>query len=234
MRVAICDDEKEEIAKIHEAMAGIQDNYRADTFQSCSALLDAVRSGEKYDLLFCDIYLNGENGLEAAKELQTLSPDTAIVFTTSSREHAVEAFSIRALHYLIKPIRREDIVEAFRRMDKRAEPRHMLTIRIDRSVNVLDQSDIIRVESHGHNTVITCLGGTVYSIRKPFREINGMLDSSFIQIKKGVTLNMRTISKMTSTSCTTGDGLSYLLRRDRAREIRETYIAFLNTELNKP
>ena len=110
MRIAICDDEREEIVKIQNMIAGIQGNYQVDTYHSGRALLEAAADA-KYDIVFCDIYMKDGNGLDTAKELLALSPDTANVFITSSKEHAVEAFSIQALHYLVKPVRQEDVVE---------------------------------------------------------------------------------------------------------------------------
>ena len=233
MRIAVCDDDKDEISKLQWALFDIQGNYRVDTYQSGSALIDAVNRGEKYDLLFCDIYMNGENGIDTATEMQKISPDTAIVFTTTSTEHAVQAFSIRALHYIVKPVRSEDIVEVFRRLAVKQEPRHTLTLRIDRAVNVLYQDEIIRVEGQDHKTVIVCKKDTVFSIWKPFHEVCGLLDDTFIQIKKGVSVNMGYISKMTARECILKDGSIFLLRRDMAKEIRQTYLNYVEKELNK-
>lgn len=233
MIIAICDDDRDEAHKIQSMIFNVQGDYRVDCFQDGKTLLDTVQDGTTYDLLFCDIYMKEENGIEAARKLLALSPKTAVVFCTASREHAVDAFSIRALHYLIKPVSQEDINEVFCRYGNRMEPRHTLTIRIDRMVNVLYQDEIIRIESNAHNTVITCANETVYSIRKPFHEISEMMDDTFIQIKKGVILNMRYISQMTFRDCTTRDGFTFLLRRDQAREIREKYLAFLSNETEK-
>ena len=97
MRIAVCDDDKNEISKLQWALLDIQGDYSVDTYQSGAKLIEAVNRGEKYDLLFCDIYMNGEIGTDVAKKIQEISPQTAIVFTTTSTEHAVQAFSIRAL-----------------------------------------------------------------------------------------------------------------------------------------
>ena len=72
-----------------------------------------------------------------------------------------------------------------------------------------------------------------YSIWKPYREIDELLDESFVRVKKGVTLNMRCIARMTNRDCTTRDGKTYLLRREQAKEIRERYHSFLEAELKK-
>ena len=233
MRIAICDDDRDEIYKIQTMIFAVQGDYRVDQFQDGGSLLKAAESGAAYDLLFCDVYLQDENGIDVVRRFLALSPRTAVVFVTSSRDHAVDAFSVEALHYLVKPVRQEDIAEVFRRFGSRKELRHTLTIRIERTVYVLYQDEVMRLESNDHNTTITCANASAYSIRKPFREINEMMDDSFIQIKKGVTLNMRYISRMTSRDYTTRDGFTFLLRREDAKEIRERYYAFLENELNR-
>ena len=233
MIIAICDDERDEVHNLQNMIFNIQGDYRVDCFQDGKDLLQAVQSGKTYDLLFCDIYMKEENGIDVARKLLALSPQTAVVFFTSSREHAVDAYSVEALHYLMKPVRQEDVIEVFRRFGNKKEPRHTLTLRIDRTINVLYQDEIIRIESHGHSTVIICANTTVYSIRKPFYEISEMMDETFILVKKGVMINMRFISQMTFRDCTTRDGFVFLLRRDQAKEIREKYFAFVTKELEK-
>ncbi len=231
MTIAILDDEQDEINRIQKMIFDIQGDYIIDHFLNGKGLMDAIEKGKTYDLLFCDIFMEAENGMETAREVQRLSPHTGIAFITCSRDHAVEAFSMNALHYLMKPVQQEGIIEVFRRLEKKTEPRSVLAILISKTMNILFQDEIIRIESHGHNTIITCLNHTVYSIRKPFYELNEMLDASFIQIKKGLTLNMHHITRMTFRECVTRDGLTYLLRRDQAKEIRERYYAFVRQEL---
>ena len=231
MRIAVLDDDREEVFKLNEMIFHISGNYRVDRFTEGKDLLKEVENGAVYDLLLCDVYMKGENGIEIAKQIKAMCPQTPVAFITSSREHAVDAFSIDAVHYLVKPVTQEDIVEVFRRLQNKTEPRRTLTVRIDRVVNVLYQDEIIRVEGHGHNIEIICSDNTVYSIRKPFKEMNELLDETFIQIKKGVTLNMRHILRMTYKDCTCRDGKIYLLRRDQAKEIRTKFYDFVKNEL---
>ena len=230
MHIAILNDDREEVYRLQEMIFNISGNYRIDRFISGKDLLKAAESGAVYDLLLCDVYMKDENGIEIAKQMKAISPHTPVAFITSSREHAVDAFSVDAVHYLVKPVSQENIVEVFRRLKTKAEPRHTLTVRIDRVINVLYQDEIVRVEGHGHNTEITCGDNTVYSIRKAFREIDELLDDSFVQIKKGVTLNMRHILRMTYKDCTSRDGKTYLLRRDQAKDIRAKFYAFVKNE----
>ena len=232
LRIAVCDDEKANIAKIQSVIAEIKGNYQVDVCQTGEALLTAVRQGAVYDIVFCDIYLHEENGLDTARRLQALSPGTSVVFTTTSTEHALEAFSISALHYLVKPIRTEDVIEVFRRFGMKKEPRHTLTLRIERNVTVLFQDEIVRVEGQHQRTLIF-VNDTMFSIWKPYGEISALLDDSFLRIKKGVSVNMRCISQMTAQKCVMKDGCTFLLSRSTARENRERYFRFLKDNQDK-
>ena len=64
MRIAICDDDRDEIYKIQNMIFAVQGDYRVDPFLSGTALLKAAEDGAAYDLLFCDIYMKEENGID--------------------------------------------------------------------------------------------------------------------------------------------------------------------------
>lgn len=231
--IAILDDDREDMFQIEDLIFNMEGNWHVDQYTEGQKLIEAMESGKRYDLLLLDIYLKSENGIEIAKKLRNTVPQAQIVFITNSMNHAVEAYSMDALHYIVKPIRQEDIIEVFRRLNNKTEQRNILVIQIDRTLTVLFQDEIIRVESHGHSTVITSIHGAVYAIWKPYREIDELLDETFVRIKKGLTLNMRWIAQMTNRDCTTRDGKTYLLRREKAKEIRERYHSFLENQLKK-
>ena len=58
----------------------------------------------EYDLALLDIDMPGMNGLELAKNIKEKWPETSIIFLTGYSEYAVEAFSIHASGYLLKPV----------------------------------------------------------------------------------------------------------------------------------
>lgn len=74
-------------------------------------LIDAVKdiSKQKPDLVFLDIDLDGDNGLDLAKQLLMLNPTPAIVFATAYDEYALQAFELSAIDYILKPFDEERI-----------------------------------------------------------------------------------------------------------------------------
>ena len=66
-------------------------------------------------VLLLDIHMPGMNGLEVARHLASLEHPPAIVFVTAHERHAVEAFELNALDYLLKPVRAERLAAALRK-----------------------------------------------------------------------------------------------------------------------
>lgn len=115
MRIAICDDERQEreaVAAALTAAAGeLSLPLRADAYSSGEALIRAVEEGEQPDLAILDVYMEGMSGLDTARRLRELLPGVPLAFLTVSRDFAVDAFAMEALHYMIKPVTDEAAAE---------------------------------------------------------------------------------------------------------------------------
>ena len=97
---------KEETALLQEVVPNAQ-------VFSCTTVAEALDCAEKemIHIAFLDIELNDEsvNGIMLAKQLKDLQPHINIIFVTAFSQYAVEAFSIHATGYLLKPMRKEEI-----------------------------------------------------------------------------------------------------------------------------
>ena len=108
LRLAICDDRTED----RERLCRLLKEY--GQYNNLELTVDQWSTGEdfllsfapgRYQLVFLDIYMKQINGVETARTIREQDEDCAIVFVTTSPEHAVEGFSVNALHYLLKPLR---------------------------------------------------------------------------------------------------------------------------------
>ena len=61
------------------------------------------------DIALLDIDMPGMNGLELARRIRDMHPDTAVIFLTGYSEYALDAFQLHASGYLMKPINREKL-----------------------------------------------------------------------------------------------------------------------------
>ena len=106
MRIAIVDDIASERTLLHARLQQqlVKRGVHADLaeFENGEFFLKAAKE-RSFAVLFLDIYMDGANGVEIARELRKSDPDCLLIFTTTSTDHAVEGFKVRALHYLVKP-----------------------------------------------------------------------------------------------------------------------------------
>jgi two-component system, LytTR family, response regulator AlgR len=76
----------------------------------------------KPDVALLDIRMPGMDGIEAARHLATLDSPPAVIFVTAYDAFAIAAFDAQAVGYLLKPVRRERLVEALQRAARPTRP----------------------------------------------------------------------------------------------------------------
>ncbi|WP_243745264.1 LytR/AlgR family response regulator transcription factor [Streptomyces hainanensis] len=157
LRVLVVEDEtstREELADLLATMPEIGEVSEADGGEAAVRLLGTG----SFDAVFLDISMPGLTGMDVARVLGMLSTPPAIVFVTASEAHAVEAFGIGAVDYLLKPIRAERLAEAVARAatarrGRASEPESdelsVVQIETGRHTVFVHRDDIRFAEAHG-------------------------------------------------------------------------------------
>lgn len=182
----IIEDEPPARAKLRRFLGELDDFHIAAEADSVDSAISAIRSSTP-DVLYLDVQLGTRSGFEVLEGLRdTVTP--VIVFTTAYSEHAVRAFDLQALDYLLKPFDRDrflqsaarvraalaapdrgDWEERMRRMlatmpDRSPPARQILLRETDRAYFVL-VADIQRISAAG-NYVEVHTEGKVHLIRE--------------------------------------------------------------------
>lgn len=233
MRIAICDDSQREQNQFIKALHGWDPTRQPECFMTGASLLEAAKQEPPFDIVFLDIYMPGENGVDIAGDLQKISPQTGIVFVTTSLEHAVDAFSLQALHYLVKPVTTEGLVEAFRRLTKLHDRRRpMATFSTGRGSSTVYLDEIYYLQSMNHAVHIYLSGGRQLRVWATLTELEQKLNYNFLRLNRSSIVNMEQIEQMCVDSCILRNGSRLeLARRDRNR-IRSAYEDFLFARLS--
>jgi len=239
LRIAICDDITRDAEAIR-ACAGefTQDSGICcgfDTFSSGEALLDRINTQKvRYDMCFVDVLMGGINGIETASAVKTALPDCKIVFVTNSHEFAVEAFSLNALHYLVKPITKEQIAEVFRRCTRELLKPYITVFDGTDQVKVFLDS-ILYLESthdinaHSNTQIIT--ESCRITARKSLSEVEKLVGEDFLKLHRGLIVNMDFIQQMGMDRCVLKNGAVEVLSRSARGEIRERYKSYLSNRI---
>lgn len=114
MRVLIVDDESLARARLRGLIEALDGWEVAGEGANGREALELIER-ERPDIVLLDIRMPGMDGLEAARHMGQLEEPPAVIFTTAYGDHALAAFEAQAVDYLLKPIRRERLVQALER-----------------------------------------------------------------------------------------------------------------------
>ena len=209
IKVMIIEDEpqiRKLLCKIVEKQDGFEVVAEAGDFAG------AVTEYTKYkaDVVFADIDLNGESGLECVKVLLALNPKLKVVFATAHSEYMANAFEIYAFDYLVKPFNVERVVKTLKRIrdnhyeEEKAQTgsehleqyKEKLLIKGKEQISFVDKKDIIMVERVESVTQIITKDET-YRTSIGLGEIEEKLSTKeFMRCHKSYIINLSRISKI--------------------------------------
>lgn len=115
VRYLIVDDEAPSRANLRLALAAHPDWLLLAECDGAAAARAALADNE-VDVIFLDIQMPIESGLVLAREISRLRTPPLIVFVTAYSEHAVDAFDVHALDYLLKPLSDARLAQAVERI----------------------------------------------------------------------------------------------------------------------
>ena len=234
MRIAVCDDDLRERERFEKALRGWNPEHSAEKFANGASLLEAARKMPPFDIVFLDIYMPGENGIDIAKELKRISPETGIVFVTVSREHAVDAFSLYAVHYLIKPVTTEGIAETFRRFTQfRSERREQITLAVGAERHTVFLDRICFFESDNHTVNVSLADGRKLKVRMAFGELERKMNEKFLRINRGLAVNMDYIAQLGTNICVLRDGIRLPIAIRQSAAVRAAYDNYVFERLSR-
>ena len=234
MRFGICDDNITDLEAMRALFRRTAPDYKVDAFSDGDELLRAVSERAGYDLLFLDILMPGLNGMALARELGRIAPKTPVVFLTDSDAYAVEAFSVKALHYILKPMTEPALRECLRRLDERLGARRRVHIISSSGVQQMLFADEIQfAQSDAHYYDLHLKDGTVIKARMTQAEIQSTLGNTFLLISRGLLVNVEFIRQLCSKSCILKDGREILLSRKNADVIQAAYADYVFSRISQ-
>ncbi len=233
MKIAIVDDIAAERNLLHDRLDAqfALRSVHADIFEYESGeafLADAEK--EHFTVVFLDIYMDGITGMEAANRLRSFDTESLLIFTTTSTDHALEGFRVRAMHYLVKPYDKTEISiltdEILRRIPT---PDKYMEITVGGSNVRLRFRDIVYAEHFSHMIHIHTTNKKTFVTRQSFGAFTAPLkeDERFFVCSRGVIANMEHAADFDGSSFVMNDGNIVYVSKDLIRSARQTFMDFL-------
>jgi two-component system, LytTR family, response regulator len=215
-KAVLVDDERlarVELRRMLQAHADVEVVGEASTLAEAADLVQRERA----DVVFLDLQLHQEQGLSLAP---LLGPQVRVVCVTAHDRYAVEAFGVRALDYLLKPVSAARLAETIGRLglppasnadegqthDESGDTpllqrplgiRDRLFLRLDGAMGFLPMAQIRCVEADGDCTRVSLTDGRRVTVRKTLAEWMARLPSPpFQQIHRATVINMEMVERI--------------------------------------
>ena len=224
MRIAIVDDLETERAQLKTRLARQLRLCGAEAelleFESGESFLAAEKE-QRFTAAFLDIYMHGMSGMDAAKELRKTDADCLLVFTTTSTDHALEGFQVRALHYLSALL-----AEMLARLPR---PEPVLTVKVSGSDVRLCYRDIISAEHFAHCINIRTTARKTLVTRQSFKVFTEPLkkDPRFFVCGRGMIVNLEHAADFRDGAFCMTDGSSVYVSQELLKPARQAFMEFL-------
>lgn len=234
--VAICDDEAAELDKTEQMLKDYerkfsQVNFSIERFESADELIYAVRERDYApDLILMDIYMPEKMGIDAAKELRKMGNKSRVIFLTTSREHALDAFGVDASQYLVKPVSGKVLFPVIDKLlvDIGEMRRRYLLLRIEGRIQRIAVDDIAYCEAQGKIQRLYLTNGMQCVLRITITEIYGMLSryENFVRVGIAYVVNLDHVDSLNAQELQMDNGKKIYLPRGSYQPLREKYFGY--------
>ena len=234
--IALCDDEEADLDKTEQMLKSYgkehpETEFIMERFLNADSLLNRIREKNyKPDFIFMDIYMSEKSGIDAARELRAMGNSGKLIFLTTSREHALDAFGVEASQYLVKPITKEMLFSALDRFFREINEgnRKYLLLRIEGRIQRVAVNDIVCCEAQGKLQYIYLSDHTQFGLRRTMTEIYKMLASyrEFVRVGVAYIVNLEHVESLSTQEVQMDSGKKIYLPRGSYHPLRDRYFNY--------
>lgn len=232
---ALCDDKKDQTAILQEKIRAILSEEAVDAVIDCFTtpleLIGTIRNKNKYDIIFLDMQMPEMNGIEAGKKIREFDRDVSIIYITGYVDFALNAFEIRALDYIVKPVNtkklKQAILDAFIRIgrtgQKDMDSKQFLVLSCNKKLFNVDMEDIIYLEKQENKVNVICEKDQ-YTVYDSLANIRNKLDENmFLQTHQGYIVNRKKISRYENQAIILSRGYNIPVSKKNIKSVRQAF-----------
>lgn len=226
MKIAVCDDLQEDQRTLSKYILQYADKMMLDIeIQTIDSGVKLISEFQKsaYKIIFLDIYMDGLSGVETALKIRETDKQCMIIFTTSSPDYRAEGFEVGAVHYLLKPLKYNEVEEALNRCSRLfVESEKYFSITVERHTVQVRMQDILYIEVYGKLVLIHTVRETLKTYM-PLAQIAALLDGPFLKCNRSYIVNMRHITAVHKECFQLENGESIPIRYNGRQKVKDEY-----------
>lgn len=234
IKAAVCDDDTSILSEISILL----DRYRIEqnqeivytTFQSPLELLAEMEKGIHWDVLFLDILMPGENGIDTAKEIRQHDANVKIIFLTTTPEYAVQSYLVNAFFYQLKPLCAESFNRLMDSVILECEKKESayLILKCKNGITRIDLDKLKYCEVLGRTLLFHMEDGRIFERIGSLEELAEQLHAydNFFRPHRSFLVNMEFIQNISNKKIEMRDFVEIPIPHGKYTEVKERYLEY--------
>ena len=234
MTICYCEDESAQAKafaiKIDQWAKNRNMKVRTDLFECAEEYLFKAEQNN-YDVIFLDISMRGQNGMELARKIREKEKDVILVFVTSDASYVFDGYEVGAYRYLMKPLDEEklwEILDYARTQNAEDNGNYILVKKDGQSVRV-DLKDMLYIEAQKHYVNLCMENKESINIKTAFTELlqetQEKSDTIFLT-HRSYAVNIEKVVRIGRTECVLSDSSVIPVSRSFYKEVNEAFIKY--------
>lgn len=240
MKITICDDSIKDLLHTEKLLLKYKSlhpdkEFELEKFSDPSRLYQKISTGKLTDIYILDMLMPRRTGIDIGNLIRMSGCESVIIYITSSEDYALDAYSVHAVRYLLKPIDENKLFEALDYSFSYAKLRvdSLCLIKTKEGLLQRPYSKIEYVENAGRKLEVHMTDGEILKslfIRKSFEEETQEIAAqrNFLQIHKSFLVNLDYVKQLTPDSIIMESGKRLPVSRAKAATVKREYLLFVS------
>lgn len=232
-KVAICDDEPHSMQTLKKCLEQAEIDFDIDFdisyFNNSSSLLAYYTTYGAFQILFLDVELPDQSGIETAKKIRKIPDrDVKIVFVSNYPQYMKESFDVRAFQYITKPYSYTEFKKVITQLteDFKASINFCLLLRTDLGEQPVNLKEIISIETINAKKKLLKINLetetiTAFGLISDFE--NNYNNAGFISPYRGILVNIQKIHIIQQDKVLMSNGKIFPLSRRKEKLIKQVF-----------
>lgn len=239
LKIALCDDNNiyiDELSKILKDIS-MKNKFEIEISKfSCGEDLFEFCENHKnyFDVLFLDILMGGINGIQTASKIRQFDKDVFIVFVTSSKEYALDSYSVNAYGYILKPFSYSSIEEKLINIKDKLDTnkKNIIYVKSNQDIISVNLNKVIYFESNLRKITAYLTDGNDITFYNKLNDMENQIDSTvFVRTHRSYLVNLTYIKNIIASDVITTTEEYIPISKKYLSDVKDNFTKYMKSKL---
>ncbi len=231
----ICDDDKSFLEQLKTDILNLEDEHikRIELFSDAEQFeFFIAEKPNEANIIIMDVKLEEVNGIDLAKRILELQPNSQIIFTSGYDSYYLDVYSVEHVYFLKKPIDTKHLLQAIRRAGEKLLDLHTRSFIVSNrdGLHCIPYNEILYLENELRKIHVHTVRGNI-SFYGKFEDMKEALDERFLRCHNSYIVNIAKVKKLSSRKFCFDSDKSIPISRTYYDEVRKAFVQYMSTEV---